>query len=44
MKDTVDYELSLGFLREIVHNLFVKCKLEHIFNYRYQILEERFNK
>jgi ligand-binding SRPBCC domain-containing protein len=44
MKDTVDYELSLGFLGEIVHNLFVKSKLEHIFNYRYQILEERFNK
>ncbi|KMQ69309.1 SRPBCC domain-containing protein [Chryseobacterium sp. FH2] len=42
MKDTVDYELPFGFLGEIAHSLFVKKKLEHIFNYRFKILEERF--
>jgi ligand-binding SRPBCC domain-containing protein len=43
MKDTVDYELPFGFLGEIAHKLFVKTKLEHIFNYRFEILEKRFN-
>lgn len=43
MKDTVDYELPLGFLGEIAHTILVKKKLEDIFNYRYQILEDRFN-
>ena len=42
MKDTVDYELPFGFLGEIAHKLFVKSKLEHIFDYRYKILEDRF--
>jgi len=43
IKDVVDYELPLGFLGEIAHKLFVKKKLEHIFNYRFNILEEMFN-
>ncbi len=43
MKDTVDYELPLGFLGEIAHSLFVKKKLEHIFDYRTKVLEEMFN-
>jgi ligand-binding SRPBCC domain-containing protein len=43
IKDTVDYELPLGFLGEIAHKLFVKNKVEHIFNYRYNILEKMFN-
>lgn len=43
MKDTVDYELPLGFLGEIAHGLFVKKKLEHIFDYRTKVLEEMFN-
>lgn len=43
MKDTVDYELPLGFLGEIAHGIFVKKKLEHIFDYRTQVLEEMFN-
>lgn len=42
MKDTIDYELPLGFLGEIAHTLFVKKKLEHIFNYRYKVLEKMF--
>ena len=44
MKDSVDYELPLGFLGEIAHKLFVKKKLEHVFSYRYKVLEKRFNK
>ena len=44
MKDSVDYELPLGFLGEIAHEMFVRKKLEHVFSYRYKILEELFNK
>lgn len=43
MKDTVDYELSFGFLGTIAHELFVRKKLEGIFDYRYNILNKRFN-
>lgn len=43
IKDTVDYELPLGFLGEIAHRLFVKSKVEHIFSYRFNILEKMFN-
>lgn len=43
MKDTVDYELPMGFLGEIAHNLFVKDKLEHIFSYRNKVLDKMFN-
>lgn len=43
IKDTVDYELPLGFLGEIAHQLFVKRKVEHIFSYRFNILEKMFN-
>lgn len=43
MKDVVKYELPFGFLGEIAHKLFVRKKLEHIFNYRYKVLEELFN-
>ncbi|WP_139423547.1 SRPBCC family protein [Chryseobacterium mulctrae] len=44
MIDTVSYELSFGFLGEIAHSVMVKKKLEHIFDYRFKILEETFNK
>ncbi|KMQ60757.1 SRPBCC domain-containing protein [Chryseobacterium sp. BLS98] len=44
MKDTVDYELPMGFLGEIAHPVFVKKKLKHIFDYRYAVLKEMFNK
>ena len=43
MKDKVDYELPFGVLGDLVHRLFVKKKIEKIFNYRYHILEELFN-
>ncbi len=44
MIDTVDYELGFGFIGDLVHRLFVKRKLEYIFHYRVQVLEEMFNK
>lgn len=43
MKDTIDYELPMGFLGELAHKLFVRNKLEHIFEYRRVILEKMFN-
>ncbi|WP_313373838.1 SRPBCC family protein [Chishuiella sp.] len=43
MKDTVDYELPFGFLGTFAHTIIVKSKLNKIFDYRYKILEERFN-
>ena len=43
IKDTVDYELPLGFLGEIAHKLFVKKKLESIFEFRHEVLEVMFN-
>lgn len=42
MKDTVDYELPLGPLGIVAHKLVVQKKLEHIFNYRYQVLQALF--
>ncbi len=44
MMDTVSYELPFGFLGEIAHSVMVKKKLEYIFDYRFKILEETFNK
>ena len=43
MKDTVDYELPFGILGTIAHKVFVKKKLQSIFDYRFKVLEERFN-
>lgn len=43
IKDTVTYELPMGFLGEIAHHLFVKSKLKNIFDFRYEVLEVMFN-
>lgn len=43
MKDTVIYELPLGFLGAIAHQVLVKNKLKQIFNYRFEVLEKKFN-
>lgn len=43
IKDTVDYELPFGILGNIVHSIFVKKKLAHIFDFRYGVLEKLFN-
>lgn len=44
VKDTVDYALPFGFLGRVAHGLFVRQKLQHIFDYRQQVLADRFNK
>lgn len=44
MRDTVDYELPWGLLGNIALRLFVKKKLDYIFNFRHQVLEEKFSK
>lgn len=38
MTDTVDYELPVGPLGELVHALFVKRSLAHIFDFRAQAI------
>lgn len=43
VKDTVTYELPMGFLGEISHTLFVKNKLKSIFDFRQEVLEVMFN-
>lgn len=43
MKDTVDYEMPFGILGTWAQSLLIKKKLEHIFNYRYQVLEQLFH-
>ncbi|MFC4721599.1 cell division inhibitor [Geojedonia litorea] len=42
MEDIIDYKLPLGFIGQMVHPILVKPKLEEIFNYRTQKLEELF--
>lgn len=42
--DQVHYKLPLGFLGTIAHGIFVKKQLEHIFDYRFKILEEKWGK
>lgn len=43
MKDKVSYALPLGVLGTIAHPIIVKNKLNEIFDYRYQKVEELFN-
>jgi ligand-binding SRPBCC domain-containing protein len=43
MRDTVDYKLPLGRLGNLFHPFLVRPKLEQIFEYRRQTLEELFN-
>jgi len=43
MIDEVEYSLPLGILGRFVHFIFVKSKLENIFDYRYRKVEETFN-
>lgn len=44
MTDIVDYKLPLGVFGEIAHVIFVRKKLQSIFDYRYKKLEELFGK
>ena len=43
MKDTVDYELHFSLVGSIAHALFIRRKLEQIFDYRYRVCETLFN-
>ena len=42
MTDLVHYSIGFSFLGEIVHKLFVRDKLEKIFQYRKRVLKQRF--
>ncbi|KQL56832.1 SRPBCC family protein [Shouchella oshimensis] len=44
MTDIVHYSLPFHFIGQLAHSITVKSRLEEIFEYRYNILEERFNK
>jgi len=44
MEDIIDYKVPFGFLGQLVHPILVKPKLEQIFNYRKEQLEELFGK
>jgi len=44
MEDIIDYKVPMGILGQLVHPILVKPKLEEIFNYRTQKLEELFGK
>jgi len=44
MTDIVHYKAPFGFLGRIAHALFIKKKLKTIFDYRYNKLEEIFNR
>ncbi len=44
MRDTVSYELPMGILGTWAHRWLVHKKLVAIFDYRYKVLEEMFNK
>lgn len=44
MTDIVHYQLPMGFLGNIAYLLFIKKQLHNIFEYRYNKIEEIFNK
>lgn len=44
MKDLVHYVMPLGWLGSLAHVLFVRRKLERIFDFRRKVLEERFGR
>ena len=43
MTDIVSYKLPFGIFGSLAHKLFIRSKIESIFNYRYNVLEKRFN-
>jgi ligand-binding SRPBCC domain-containing protein len=44
MEDIIDYKIPFGWLGQLMHPILVKPKLEEIFAYRKQKLEELFVK
>lgn len=43
MTDIVHYKVPFGIIGRIVNALFIKSKLQEIFNYRYKTLDKLFN-
>ncbi len=43
MTDILHYAMPFGILGKIVHSLFIKKRIEGIFDFRYQYLEQLFN-
>lgn len=43
MEDVLDYKLPFGVIGKILHQVYVKRKLKHIFDYRTEILNQLFN-
>ena len=43
MTDIVSYQLPLGFIGRIINAMFIKQRLDSIFNYRFRELEKIFN-
>lgn len=43
MTDTLHYKVPFGFLGKLVNALFIKKKINEIFEYRYKALEKLFN-
>ena len=43
MIDVVSYKLPFGIIGELIHKLFIKNKLESIFNYRFDKMNKLFN-
>lgn len=44
MTDIVSYQPPLGFIGGIVNSLILKKRLQQIFDYRFMVLKQRFNK
>jgi ligand-binding SRPBCC domain-containing protein len=44
MIDLVNYVIPFGIIGRIAHKLFIRKKIEGIFDYRKNILEDKFNK
>ncbi len=43
MEDILHYGLPMGWIGRLIAGRFVQNKVEHIFDYRYKMLEQRFN-
>lgn len=41
MRDLVHYKIPLGWIGDLAHSLFVKKQLEHIFSFRFQVIERK---
>jgi ligand-binding SRPBCC domain-containing protein len=44
MRDVVHYKVPLGFLGDVANSVFVRARLEEIFDFRYKKLEELFGR